>query len=452
MGVLEFIDKKLIPDNVKDTLFSLRKARTLVTLHLFLLALAIIFQLANSFVFHDMNTPPLTIGIFVAIGLIIVFKRYGNFVLSGNLLAFFLFIVFFSSTFDTGGLYSDNLLWLIVVPLLSMLFSNVRSGFLWLLAIVGVACFLYYEDLKVPGTFREKTDQFDSLYFLTTYVGLFIIVAGIVLIFATGQAMIIKALFEKQRELSEQKTELARQTIILKEAEEKILASNKELEQFAYAASHDLKEPLRMVGSYTQLIKRRLGPQMEGATVEYMGFVTDGVSRMERMLNDLLEYSKLGRGGPDRFKDVDMNESLMIVINNLMPMMVDTDAAIYANQLPVVKASSIEMVQVFQNLIANSIKFRKKDESPVIQIDYQAKDGQHHFTLCDNGIGIPDISRQNVFNIFERLHSHQAYEGSGIGLATCKKIITNMGGNIYVAPPTCNGTTFVLHFPEASIN
>jgi len=445
------IDRWLIPDHARDNLWSLRKARTLVAIHLFLFFIAAAFQIANSFIFDDMETPPLSIAMGVAVVLILVFRRWGNFIVSGNLLAFFLFIVLFLTTFETGGLYSDNLLWMVVAPLLALLFANVSSGFFWLAALQGCAFYLFVLDAKSGGAYREQTLQFDALYYFTTYAGLFVILVGIVLIFATGQAMIIRAIFEKQVKLAEQKAELARQTQSLIEAEAKLLASNKELEHFAYAASHDLKEPLRMIGSYTHLIQRKLSQQEDKATVEYMGYVTDGVSRMEKLLSDLLEYSRLGRR-PEQEKEINLNDTLLMVISNLVTTMKETDAAIYANPLPVVKASTTEMMQLFQNLISNSIKFRQSGVDPVIEIAHHQENDQYVFRFQDNGIGIPDEHRESVFNIFERLHSRQDYEGTGIGLATCKKIVTNMGGKIWVAPKESGGTTFIFTIPAAQAN
>lgn len=306
-------------------------------------------------------------------------------------------------------------------------------------------------DLQFPGFYRSQTESLDGLYYLITYSGLFIMLIGIVLIFATGQSMIIRALDEKQKELTKQKAELSRQTQALIEAEEKLTAINKELEQFAYSASHDLKEPLRMIGSYVTLIKRRMGVDLDPNTQEYMGFITSGVSRMEKMLNDLLQYSRLGRSS-EQMKDYDLNDTLLIVMQNLMPLMERTDATIYSNKLPVLRSSSVEMVQLFQNLLSNSIKFRKPNTSPVIGITYHNEADQHRFMFMDNGIGIPEKSRQAVFNIFERLHSIQEYEGSGIGLATCKKIVNNLGGTIWVEPEKQDGTTFVFTIPKVRSN
>lgn len=443
-------DEYFIATELTTSPLSLRKARVLVFIHLFLIFIASSFAVANT-LFPSVEGPATIIGVLVGILLAIIFKRFGNFWVSGNLLAFVLFILFLESVFVTGGLYSDNLLWMMSTPLIALLFANSRSGMVWLGMLVAVTIYLYIIDVQSPGFYRMQTENLDGLYYLITYLGLFIMLIGIVLIFATGQTMIIRALDEKQKELTKQKIELSRQTKALIEADEKLKSINKELEQFAYSASHDLKEPLRMIGSYVTLVKRKLGTNLDGNTLEYIGFITDGVNRMEKMLNDLLLYSRLGRNA-DHLKDYDLNDTLLVVMQNLMVSMQQTNAAIYSNSLPIVRSSSVEMIQLFQNLISNSIKFRKSNTAPVIGITYVDDAENHQFKFKDNGIGIPEKSRQTVFNIFERLHSIQDYEGSGIGLATCKKIVNNLGGTIWVDPETEDGTTFVFTIPKAENN
>lgn len=448
---MKHYDRLLVHSDHYLSVLDLRKARVLASIHLFLFFISFSIELSNSIYYPSVQNPPLKIAMGISIGLLIIFRRYGKFVLSGNLLSFFLFGILVEPVLETGGLYSDNLLWMLAAPLLALLFANALSGFSWLLVLLTFTSYVYYLDIIQGYTFREQTMQLDAFYFFVSYSGLFIMVIGIVLFFATGQSMIINALNLQQKELERQKAELSRQTQSLIEAEAKLIASNKELEQFAYAASHDLKEPLRMIGSYTQLIKRKLSNQPDDPAVEYMGYVTDGVSRMEKLLNDLLEYSRLGRRS-ENDKEVNLDDILLMVVGNLVTTMKETDAAVYTNPLPVVKASSTEMMQLFQNLISNSIKFRQKDVKPVIRISHESKDGNHVIHFHDNGIGIPAEHRDGVFNIFERLHSRHEYEGTGIGLATCKKIVSNMGGNIWVHPEESNGTTFIFTIPEISKN
>jgi light-regulated signal transduction histidine kinase (bacteriophytochrome) len=318
--------------------------------------------------------------------------------------------------------------------------------------------FLYliyrYEPAEMAGRI-ETLRQFDNLYYFTSYTFLSFFVFAVVSISEKGQRLTIdilteqKAILEQQKqELELQKQEMARQALELRQFEEKLLASNQELENFAYASSHDLKEPLRMIGMYTQLLKRRLRGKLDANTEEFMFYITDGVSRMQRLLDDLLAYSRLNKQDTGDLKAVDLNNTVFMVIHNLTMVMQETNAAIIMTSLPELNASSTEMTQLFQNLIANAIKFRRKEVLPIIQIRYSETPAQHDFMLIDNGIGIKKEYQEKVFNLFERLHSRSEYEGSGIGLATCKKIVSKLGGKIWLSSTENVGTTFHFTIPK----
>ncbi len=445
--VLNFIDRKLIHDSCKDSPILLRKGRVLVFLHIFLFLLTLVFHLSNTLFYPDAENPSLLPALLIIIALSAIFKWKGNFILSGNLLAMFLFLVQMQAVPLSGGIYSDNLLWMMAAPLLALLFANAKSGIAWLIVLLGYTGYMYHEELNAVVSYREQTKDLDATYYFITWSGLFIIVVGIVLIFAEGQNLIVKALNEKKAELEKKNEEISQQARWLRETQAKLKASNKELEQFAYAASHDLKEPLRMIGTYVQLIERKLNDHLDESSRQYMHFVTDGVTRMDRLLSDLLEYSRVGRKH-DMAKETNLNETLFVVVNNLMSRMQENNAEICANQLPVVKVPSMLMMQLFQNLLSNSIKFRRQDVPPVVEIQYVSHQGYHTFYFKDNGIGIPADQKDRVFNIFERLHGRQEYEGTGIGLATCKKIIENLGGKIWVESEPGVGTTFAFSLPS----
>ncbi|MAT53405.1 MAG: hypothetical protein CMN32_02915 [Saprospirales bacterium] len=444
---LNFIDRWLIHESCMDSPILLRKGRVLVFLHLFLFLISFSFHISNTLFYPDAENPSLIPAMLIIVGLSVLFKWKGNFTLSGNLLALLFFLVQMQAVPTSCGIYSDNLIWMMAAPLLALLFANVRSGIAWLVVLLGYTGYMYYEEVNAAVSYREQTKELDAAYYLITWSGLFIIVVGIVLIFAEGQNLIVKALNEKKAELEKKNEEISRQARWLREAQAKLKASNKELEQFAYAASHDLKEPLRMIGTYVQLIERKLNDRLDESSRQYMHFVTDGVTRMDRLLTDLLEYSRVGRK-TDMAKDTNLNETLFVVVNNLMSRMKENDAEICANELPVIKVPSMLMMQLFQNLISNSIKFRKQDEKPVVEIQYENRQGYHRFYFKDNGIGIPADQKERVFNIFERLHGRQEYEGTGIGLATCKKIIENLGGEIWVESEVGVGTTFAFSLPS----
>ncbi|NJN33686.1 MAG: GHKL domain-containing protein [Saprospiraceae bacterium] len=205
-----------------------------------------------------------------------------------------------------------------------------------------------------------------------------------------------------------------------------------------------------MIGMYTQLLKKRMNTQLEPTNQEFMGYITEGVSRMQHLLDDLLHYSRLGKDHAD-IKEVDLNNIIFVVIHNLMPVMNETKAEITTQNLPKIMASSTAMIQVFQNLVANAIKFRKKDSVPQIIIKFKENTEGYLFSIKDNGIGIKKEYAQRVFNIFERLNARQDYEGSGIGLATCKKIVENMSGRIWVRSIEGEGSTFYILFPKPKV-
>jgi signal transduction histidine kinase len=422
------------------------KARLHVAILSFLLFIVFLLWIAATFIVRAQEHPPLSFGILLLLSLLWIFKKWGNFILSANLLALAAAIVLVKTTFDTGGLYSDNLLWLMIAPLLALLFADRISGFCWLILLVFFTSYLFFTENNLPGQFQFHQQEFDNLYFFISYSGLFVMVVGIVLVFASGQAMIIEALNEKHKELIRQKEEISQQAQSLREAEQNLITINRELEQFAYAASHDLKEPLRMIKSYTQLIRRRMNAHIDETSSEYIAFVTDGVTRMDKLLSDLLEYSRLGRN-KNQNTEIDLNDTLLTVMNNLMVTMIETQTTILSNPLPVIHGSSTEMMQLFQNLVANAIKFRRKEDSPRIEIIHKVENGFHVFRFKDNGIGIPEESKDRVFNIFERLHGKEEYEGTGIGLATCKKIVNHHGGDIWVDSQESPGTTFTFTVP-----
>ncbi len=233
----------------------------------------------------------------------------------------------------------------------------------------------------------------------------------------------------------------------LKKAQKDLLESNEELKQFAYVASHDLQEPLRMVGSYLQLLERRYGDRFDGDAREFMDFAIDGAERMKGLINDLLDYSRVdSRGKP--FELTDMNQVIDRVQRNLDLMIKERDAQIFSEKLPELNIDAEQITQLFQNLIGNAIKFQKKNEKPVVRISVKKKDQQFwEFSVSDNGIGIDPEYFERIFVIFQRLHTKDEYPGTGIGLAICKRIVERHGGKIWLESKTGEGSTFYFTLP-----
>lgn len=219
--------------------------------------------------------------------------------------------------------------------------------------------------------------------------------------------------------------------------------SNKELEQFAYVASHDLQEPLRMVSSYTQLLSRRYKDKLDDDANDFINFAVDGSKRMQRLIDDLLDYSRITTRGKD-FVTIDCNAVLGETIVILQNKIRDTNAVITNSELPSITGDTAQITRLFQNLIDNAIKYRKKDQLPIIHISSIDHNDEVEFIVQDNGIGIDHAYQDRIFIIFQRLHSKEEYLGSGIGLSICKRIVERHHGRIWFESVLGSGTAF--HF------
>ena len=219
--------------------------------------------------------------------------------------------------------------------------------------------------------------------------------------------------------------------------------SNADLEQFAYVASHDLQEPLRMVANYTELLGRRYEGQLDADADEYIRFAVDGVRRMERLIKGLLAYSRAG-GAPLAVSDVDLNLVSRQAVTNLQQAIEESQAQVVVEPLPHVQGDANQLLQVFQNLLGNAIKFRRDGEPPRICVRALGGKGADPVTVSvsDNGIGISPEHAERIFVIFQRLHSRAEYPGTGIGLAICKRIVERHGGRIWAQPAPGGGTEF----------
>ena len=226
---------------------------------------------------------------------------------------------------------------------------------------------------------------------------------------------------------------------------EQLARSNAELEQFAYVASHDLQEPLRMVATYTQLLAERYRDKLDEQAHKYIHYAVDGAMRMQTLIQDLLAFSRAGRQGAD-LNSTDCNTAVEQALKNLQAAIQESGALVHCDDLPAVIANSSQLVQVFQNLIGNALKFRRA-EAPTIQISTEKQADEWVFSVTDNGIGIAPEYCQDIFVIFKRLHTRTEYPGNGIGSAICRKIIELHGGRIWATSKEGHGSTFKFTLP-----
>ncbi len=272
--------------------------------------------------------------------------------------------------------------------------------------------------------------------------------------------------YEKDRRMMERSIELSSDEMIglykqlKKETDETIQKSeanleiknielerkNKELEQFAYVASHDLQEPLRTTSSFAELLQQQYQGKLDEKADKYLTFITQSSDRMKVLIKDLLDYSRIGR---KKEKDqVDCNLILQEVLDDLDVAIKETQTEIISSRLPVFNGYATEVKQLFQNLITNAVKFRKPNAAPLINISASKKNGSWEFICKDNGIGIDEQHKERIFVIFQRLHTRSEYEGSGIGLAHCKKIVELHGGKIWIDSTPGKGSAFYFTIPQ----
>lgn len=251
--------------------------------------------------------------------------------------------------------------------------------------------------------------------------------------FIIGQMQDLTALKAADSQLARQAAELQR--------------SNEELERFAYAASHDLQEPLRMVTSFTNLLARRYAGALDETAQQYIHFASDGAKRMKILIEDLLAYSRIGSQG-QAFTDVDTGALITDVMRNLAVAVDEQGARVDADGLPTVHADRVQLGQVFQNLISNALKFCAPGAAPHVQIAAADLGSAWRFSVKDNGIGVDPTYAERIFVMFQRLHTRAAYPGTGIGLTLCKRIVERHGGTIWVESQPGQGSTFLFTLPK----
>jgi signal transduction histidine kinase len=231
---------------------------------------------------------------------------------------------------------------------------------------------------------------------------------------------------------------------------EELTRSNRDLEQFAYVASHDLQEPLRKVASFCQLLQRRYAGQLDERADQYIAFAVDGAQRMQRLINDLLAFSRIGRLTAG-FTDIDLNAMMKDVAAQVEPARQYAQGEITWDRLPTVEGEEPLLTTLFTNLVGNSLKFRRPNVPPRVHVSAIERDGQWEIAVADNGLGIEKEFADKVFIIFQRLHAKDAYPGTGIGLAIVKKIVEYHGGRVWLDPDVTEGTTVRFTLPSAPV-
>ncbi len=462
----------LIPDKFEGQKVLERKAKVTIFMHAFVILLAFMFLSADiSFDLHYTDYASKVQNFFYVVITLLtafsmfLFKRHGNFFVSGNWIAGQSFLLLGIKAIVTGGLYSDDILWLILCPIVAFILAGRRSGFIWFLLLQVFLFVVYYLEWSLDTSLKANSLIInDPTFYYISVSTLFFTIVTSIYIYENEKATVIKEL-EAQHELTyRQNLEISTQSSLLKVAKEEVdrindeleikvkertalleksnkelLRSNQELEQFAYVASHDLQEPLRMVGNFVQLLESEYNDKLDENGRIYIQYAVDAASRMSILIEDLLSFSRVGRANAS-FSLIDLD----VLINTLWENIQNKSKkaiTIKKMELPTIIGDRKLVVVLFNNLFSNAIKFNK-NETPIVEVNWSENQDFWQIEIKDNGIGIRANNEEKVFEVFKRLNRKEEYSGTGIGLAICKKICLYHNGDIWFNSKFNQGTSF----------
>lgn len=355
-----------------------------------------------------------------SIGLAFFLKFSGQKILTTYLFGTLSAIYIVVMVYYTGGVRSSFIFWSITLPIVAT-FIAIRVGLIYYTTVLSM---LIYFGFLIFGELGFETPNLIPVDFSATYN----IVINQVLIMITMVAILVFYYFQNQS------------------YNERLEASNENLERFAAVASHDLKAPLRNIVSFTQLLKRRLGNTADEHSLEFLSYIEQNGKQMNQLIQGLLEFSKLEKEQLPKYDAVNLNEIITEVKHHLSTDISDKKAVVVSDTLPIIKANKLQIMQLFQNIISNGLKYNHST-APTIKVTCEQDNKHVHCFISDNGIGIAEAYFDKIFEMFSRLNSAAEFQGTGIGLAICKKIALLHGGDLSVFKSSDEGTTFKLSLP-----
>lgn len=339
------------------------------------------------------------------------------------------------------GTFGPGLLYLLSACVFTVLIFTGRAAY-WSVFINTVICVVFAFIIALRPLSAPNMPEYSLGYWIAVSSNLILLSLVVVALFP----VILKGLQASLNEQKELRKSLKNEQQALRQTLELLSIKNKELEEFAFMTSHDLQEPLRMVHSFLGLLEKNSGSLLDEKSLKYLHLAKDGAERMKITITTLLKFS-LAEKKQHEFGELDLNALLNSYVETHKDIIAEKKVKLIWKNLPSICADELSMLQLFQNLIGNAIKYQKKGHGPEIAISCIEQDDHWHFSVSDNGIGIPQDQTDKVFIIFKRLHSNTEYPGTGIGLAICKKIIDAHSGKIWVESKPGNGSTF--HFTIA---
>lgn len=383
-----------------------------------------------------------------ALSSLIIFYYTGNLKLCVDITCASLLAAFLKPILLTGGVHSQIFIWLILPPIFALTLGDIKRGVFWTVISIVLRIIIYHLDDNLTSEKIVVANKFacliNNIFFALTILGMMFAYEFI----KNKQQNTIQ---NQLKILLAQREENISMIQKLQKIEQALTLTNKELKSFAFAAAHDLKEHTRLIGMHMQVIQKKLSNEIDKQINEHMTFVLSGVKRMERVLVNLVEHEQVGNEMEEKVK-LNLQEMCGFLMKKIKMNFPDIEVNFQMGNLPNIFYIEKDVTLLFLHLFNNSVKFRKNDEPLDIIIDCTENENQYLFKIADNGIGIEKDFQDKVFDLFSRFHNRKDYEGSGIGLATCKKIVTNMGGDIWLQNTEGKGTTVCFSVSKPNVS
>ncbi len=425
------------------------KVKILVTSIFFLLVFNTFVAIFAPLVLGENNFPSLLVNA-LGLGVLLLLHFEYNYKICGNLFMTIVFLTLVRMSLTTGGLSSMDLNWLIFIPIFALLLTDKISSIIWAIIIVSYVIILYFNE-KFQLFNIVTNPNFSLEYQCLQHVFLFVVILGTVFIFEKGKSDNIQQLKSQKELLNQQTEELQIQSNLIKtknldlnKLTNQLQSVNEELQQYAHVVSHDLKQPLRSITEYIKIFNKSIPEDLKKEQEENIMFINKGANQMEYLINSLLKHSTVTNSSK-KIEAINLEDQLILITHSLRTQIEENKANINWKNLPnQINGIKVQIHQLFLNIISNAIKFRRPDKECEIKIDSKEMGDYWIFTISDNGIGMTDEDCKRIFQPFCKLHPNEKYQGSGIGLATCKKVVEQHKGEIWATSKLGEGTQF--HF------
>ncbi len=444
--------QSFVPETYKTDLIKFWKGRVLVYLLLLCIVFAFIAITASLFtgVFETVYFNGFIL-VFLIIDLI-VFKRTGSFNFVANCFAFIGITGLIYGCLTSGGIYSENVFWMSMFPLLTLFLSDVKTGLFWTFITSIVFIILYFITKGDINAYFDQILIIDPSHYLISGILFVVFIVFINALFKIQLESYLEKTIQQNTRLQSQQKEIKNKTNRLEITKQQLIERNKELEQYAYATSHDLKQPLKTIISFTNLLQNELEESnaLNEESRKLFSFISKGTADMDNLVSDVLKFAKNSGDSYNPFEMTDLNELLVEVEQSISKSIYESEAIITYQELPSIDVVPVKIKQLFQNLLINAIKFRSEERKLKIDISAYKQNQDWIFEIEDNGIGIQKEQLKQVFLPFVKLHPSSQYNGSGIGLSTCKKIVESHGGKIWIESEFGKGTSVLFTLPDTN--